>query len=103
MPLNFEMLSLVLIYGYVVLLSLILLSISGYGVISEFTVQVREYESRSVSRSPDDSKSYRSRSRSRGPSCSYSSKSRRSFFFFFINLRHIRDFYCNLFMKLTDF
>ncbi|AEE28400.1 SERINE-ARGININE PROTEIN 30 [Arabidopsis thaliana] len=39
-------------------------------------IRVREYESRSVSRSPDDSKSYRSRSRSRGPSCSYSSKSR---------------------------
>ncbi|XP_019094376.1 PREDICTED: serine/arginine-rich splicing factor SR30-like [Camelina sativa] len=44
-----------------------------YGVTSNLTVQVREYESRSVSRSPDYS---RSRSRSRGRSYSYSSRSR---------------------------
>ncbi|XP_006417606.2 serine/arginine-rich splicing factor SR30 [Eutrema salsugineum] len=39
-------------------------------------VRVREYESRSVSRSPYYSRSYRSRSRSRGRSYSYSSRSR---------------------------
>lgn len=79
MTLSFEMLSLELTYGYVIFAFFdFVISMDEYAVTSNFTLQVREYESRSVSRSPDYSRSYRSRSRSRGRSYSYSSRSRRS-------------------------